>query len=283
MQRTLMSILIAIVLVLVSCEDKSQDGQIAARVGESVLLMSEVRMQVPIGMTGIDSTVFAKDYIDAWVDEHMLYEKGLQNLPNVSALNQQAEEYRQNLIAQNYENELLRTRVSASISDDETQAFYEKYSKKLKLEHPVVQGVYVKLPVGSSKVSAVRNWMKALEDGKDETLADIDQYGNERASEYENFYDVWIDMYHLTDKLPVTVVDDAAFLRRKAYEMKDDDSYYMFMIRDFRLSGDIAPYDFIKPDIQEILIQQRWQDERRRLIEDLKSDGLNTGFVKINN
>lgn len=282
MRHYFISILLAFA-VLTGCKDRISGSQIAAQVGGSVLLVNEVRMQVPLGLSGADSLAFVNEYIDSWVEEHIMFEQGLKNLPEIDKYNQQAEEYRRMLIAENYENELLRARMSAEITDEECHAFYDKYSKQLPLEQPVVQGVFIKLLLNSSKVGDVRKWLTQLNDGKTDCIEEFDQYGNQRAAEYDNFFDDWVDMHRLTDRLPVTVVDAQSFLKCKTYEMKDDDYYYLFVIKDYRLAGESAPYDFAKPDIIEILTQQKRQTVRHRLVEEIKNDGLQSGFVKINN
>lgn len=275
-------IILLIVLALTACSDKVPESQIAAQVGRSILSVNEVRMQVPMGYTGADSAAFVRDYIDRWVDEHIMYEQGLRNLPDIDKLNQQADDYRRDLIAQTYENELVRQRVSANITDEECQAFYDKYQKQLRVEQPIIQGVFIKILLNSSKLKEIQGWLKSLNDGKTDCIEEFDQYGTHRAADYDNFFDQWVDMYRLTDKLPATVVDAASFLKCKTYEMKDDDYYYLFVIKDYRLAGEIQPYEFAKQDIFEILVQQRRMAARKNLVEQMKSDGLRSGFVKVN-
>lgn len=270
-----------IALPFASCSDKMPESQIAAQVGNSVLTINELRMQTPIGLNSIDSAAFVKEYIDQWIDEHVMYEQGLRNLPNIDILNSLAEEYRKNLISQSYENELLRVRANDEISNDDIRAFYDKYSKQLKLDQPIIQGVYIKVLNNYSKLDQLRRWFKALNGGDTEYMSELDEMGNMRAAEYENFLDSWMNMYQLTDKLPATVVDAKSFLKCKVYEMKDDRYTYLFVIKDYRLAGEIQPYEFAEKDIYEILIQQHRQDLRRKLVQEIKEEGLRSGFVKI--
>ena len=104
--------LIICVLLLVSCKGNVPESQIVAQVGNSILTVSELRMQTPMGLTGTDSAAFVNEYIDGWIDQHIMYEQGMRNLPDIDQLNAQAENYRHNLIAQSYENELLKVRAN---------------------------------------------------------------------------------------------------------------------------------------------------------------------------
>lgn len=272
--------LIICVLLLVSCKGNVPESQIVAQVGNSILTVSELRMQTPMGLTGTDSAAFVNEYIDGWIDQHIMYEQGMRNLPYIDQLNAQAENYRHNLIAQSYENELLKVRANNEISIQDIQDFYDRYSKQLRLDHPIIQGVYVKLLQNTSKLDQVRRWMKSLNAGDQDIIPELDEFGNMRAVEYDNFYDQWVDMYQLSDKLPVTVVDAASFLKCKTYEMKDDQYYYLFVIRDYRLAGEIQPFEYAKSDVYDVLMHQRRQEFRRKLIEELREEGMRTGFVR---
>ena len=272
--------LIICVLLLVSCKGNVPESQIVAQVGNSILTVSELRMQTPMGLTGTDSAAFVNEYIDGWIDKHIMYEQGMRNLPDIDQLNAQAENYRHNLIAQSYENELLKVRANNEISIQDIQDFYDRYSKQLRLDHPIIQGVYVKLLQNTSKLDQVRRWMKSLNAGDQDIIPELDEFGNMRAVEYDNFYDQWVDMYQLSDKLPVTVVDAASFLKCKTYEMKDDQYYYLFVIRDYRLAGEIQPFEYAKSDVYDVLMHQRRQEFRRKLIEELREEGMRTGFVR---
>lgn len=275
-------ILTAFFLVFVSCKDKIAESQIAAQVGNSVLLATDVRVLVPLGVTGADSLAFVNDYIDNWIEEHILFEQGLRNLPDIDRIDQQVAEYRRALISQNYENELIRSRLSEDISEEESLAFYNKYGKQLRLEQPIVQGVFVKILRNSSKVNDVKKWLKQLNEGKTECIEEFDQYGMYRAAAYDNFFDTWVSLYRLSDKLPETIVDAASFLKCKTYEMSDSEYYYLFVVKDYRLAGEPAPYEYAKADIYEILVGQRRKAIRQELIDELKKDGLQSGFVKVN-
>ncbi|MCF0179854.1 MAG: hypothetical protein HUJ97_06375, partial [Bacteroidales bacterium] len=266
----------------VSCADTISEKQIAAQVGNSVLTFNEIKMKMPLALSSVDSAAFATKYIDEWVNERMLYEQGLKNLPNIDLLNQQVEDYRHNLIAQSYENEIIEQYMSKEITETACQEFYNQFSQQIKLDYPIVQAVFVKLLQNSSKVKDVKKWLEQLNEGKTDCIEEFDQFGTQRAADYENCFDTWVSMYRITDKLPATVVDPALFLKRKTYEMQDESYYYLFVIKDFRLAGEVAPYEYAKSDVYELLAHKERKDIRAKLLEELKKDGLESGFVKIN-
>lgn len=266
---------------LTSCKDKVAESQIAAQIGNSILLVSDVKTQIPIGITGADSAAFAAELIDRWVEEQLLFEQGLRHLPNIKNLEQQAEEYKKMLISQTYENELLNMRIPTTFTEEETREFYKKHEKHLKLEQPVIKGVFIKLMINSSKINVVKKWLKELDDDKTDCIEEFDQFGMERAADYDNFYDTWVNLPRLSDKLPETIIDAASFLKCKTYEMKDDKYCYLFVIKDYRVTGETAPYEYAQKEIYELLVAQRRKALKREIIEELKDNAIKTNFLKI--
>ena len=266
-------------LLMQSCNPS--ESPVLAQVGDAQLTVNEVLLRMPLTVTGADSVMFVQDYISNWVDEQLLYQQGMRNVPDLPELEAQAAQYRRDLIAQTYERELLRG-YAATVSDEECLAFYDRFQRQLTLDDPIVQGFYIKLLSNSSKVRELKEWLKQIQAGIMDHAEDLEQYCHQRAVDYDSFLDQWTSMHRLTDRLPVTVVDAAQFLRCQVYEMKDHDYIYLFLISDFRLTGEIQPFEYGKNDIREMLLQQKRRDLRKQMKQDLRDEALRTGVLKIN-
>ncbi|MBQ0056621.1 MAG: hypothetical protein KBT20_03090 [Bacteroidales bacterium] len=257
------------------------ESPILAQVGDAKLTTNDVRLQMPLSMTGADSAAFVREYVDEWVNEQLLYQQGMRNVPDLDKLEQLAAQYRRDLISLTYENELMRG-YAEEVSDDECLAFYEKYQKQLRLEEAIVQGFYIKLLSNSSRVRELKDWLKQMQSGIMDHAEELEQYCQQRAVDYDSFMDSWENIHRLTDRLPVTVVDAGQFLRCQVYEMKDDDYIHLFLVSDFRLAGEIEPFEHAKADVHELLLQQKHREFRKRLLKSLRDEALRTGELKIN-
>ena len=75
-----------IILLTISCNNKGVDDNILARVYDKYLHASDVQATVPHGLTGKDSLIAAKNYINNWVKEQLLIEQAERNLTEESQL-----------------------------------------------------------------------------------------------------------------------------------------------------------------------------------------------------
>jgi len=271
-------IVISSLMLLVSCQQP--DSPILAQVGEEKLTVHDVLLQMPLTCTGNDSIVFVQEHVDSWINEQLLYQQGLKNVPNLEDLEREAAQYRRDLIARTYQSERLAI-YSEEVSVEECMAFYEKCKRQLKLDYPIIQGMYVKVLVNSTKVNDIKAWLKEIQDGKMDHAEELEQFCQQRAVDYDAFTDQWVDMRRLTDRLPTKVYDAGLFLRRQVYQQKDKEYIYIFMISDFHLAGEIQPYEFCHEDIHNMLIQQKQENFRIKLQQDLRDEALRTGLLKV--
>lgn len=267
-------------LLLTACQEA--DPTVLAQVGEEKLTVHDVLLQMPLTLTGDDSALYVQQHVDAWIDEQLLYQQGLKNVPNLDELEQQVAQYRRDLIARTYQTERLAI-YSEAVTEDECQTFYEQCKQQLRLEYPIIQGIYVKILANSSKADEIKSWLKEIQNGKMDHAENLEQFCQQRAVDSDSFTDEWVDMRRLTDRLPVRVFDAGLFLHRQVYQQKDDDYIYIFLISDFRLKGDIQPYEFCKSEIHEMLVQQKQQNYRKKLRQDLRDEALRTGLLKVKN
>lgn len=265
--------------LLTACTDPS-DKNVVAQVGSARLSVAEVRLSVPMDKSGQDSLNYVYQYVDEWVNEQMLYEQGRQNLPNLHELEEQVEGYRRRLIAQSYENELLRERLG-EVSDEECLRYYEAHNASMRLSGPVIRCLSVRLPARSTRLETVRRWMKELCDGNDDSLEELETYCTQHGVDLDNGLMQWSAPSRLTGRISASIPAPTAPTRRPQ-EVKDGDVVLLYIVRDSRSAGDVQPYEYARPAIRQQLAQQRRSEFHRRLLHDLRAEGERTGFVKIN-
>ncbi len=271
-------IAMASVGLLAGCQPS--DPTLLAQVGEEKLTVHDVLLQMPLTCTGPDSILYVQEHVDAWINDQLLYQQGLKNVPNLEELEREAAEYRRDLIARTYQSERLAI-YSEEVTVDECMSFYEKCKRQLKLDYPIIQGIYVKVLANSSKVNDIKKWLKEIQEGLMDHAEELEQFCQQRAVDYDSFTEEWVDMRRLTDRLPVKIYDPAQFLRRQVYVQKDKEHVYIFLISDFHLAGEIQPYEFCHEEIHNMMIQQKQENYRKKLQQDLRDEALRTGLLKL--
>lgn len=274
-----LSIIFVSSLLLAGCQE--MDKSILAQVGEEKLMVQDVLLQMPLTCTGPDSALYVQNHVDSWINEQLLYQQGLKNVPNLDELERQAAQYRRDLIARSYQTERLAI-YSEEVSVEECMSFYESCKRQLKLNYPIIQGIYVKVLSNSSKVNDIKSWLKEIQNGKMDHAEELEQFCRQRAVDYDSFTEEWVDMRRLTDRLPVKIYDAGQFLHRQVYQQKDKEYIYIFLISDFHLAGEIQPYEFCHAEIHNMLIQHKQENFRKKLQQDLRDEALRTGLLKLN-
>lgn len=267
-------------LAMTSC-DRISDRNVIARVGDVTLTRAEVEMQVPLGKNREDSLQFAQEYISQWVERQLFMQQGLKNLPNISELEAQVNDYRTRLISQTYETQILSERVG-EVSDRECETFWEKHRLEMPTPIPLVEGISVKLESRSEKIRTVREWLEKLAHNETEVMGELEDFCRQHAAVYDNQFEKWVTLQKLTDHIPAQVQKGRDFLRQGVHEMKDEDFVYFLLVRDFVKAGSSQPYDYAKDNIRERLTQERRQQFHQHLLQSLLREGKKDGTVVIN-
>lgn len=202
-------------------------------------------------------------------DDQLLFEQALQELPDQDLLEEQVEAYRQELFIQTYLNLMLQHKVDA-VSEEDCKSFYDQFGQDLKLDEPIVKGILVKLPAQRTRNTQLHTWLTQLSQGKEDCMAELEQFCAQRAALYDNFNGQWVRLSHLTDQLPVTVVEPRQFLSIRAFDIIDQDYEYQYVVTDYRLAGEKQPFEWARQGILELLIQQKRENFRKELVEGLR-------------
>ncbi len=259
------------------------DNVVLARVGDEKLTRPELRSAMPAGLSAADSIAYAQQYIRSWVDEQLLYRQGVHHLKNLKQIDEQVAEYRRTLIARTYEQQWMEKQVQ-DISDDECWTLYERQASRLKLERPVMQGLYVKTLTSAPQLDDLRRNLRDLQQGKADQIELIDTYCLQRAATYDNFFQRWVDVDAVLAKLPTTAEGTAASrLSQKGTLVEATDSLYTYLlfVKDYRAAGESKPYEYVLPDLRDQLLRRKRQRYRQDLLQRLYDEGIKKKVVVI--
>ena len=145
------------------------------------------------------------------------------------------------------------------------------------LDHSIIKGLFLKVPLGAPNLSDVKRWYRSKHE---EAVEKIEKYSVQNAVVYEYFYDKWVDFDEIMLNIPQTIADEAAFLRTHTYLEAADSSFcYLLNIDEFIPKGEIAPYEYVKPQVFEMLVNQRKVAFLKNFEEELYDDALRAGDV----
>ena len=224
--------------------------------------------------------LFAEHYIRNWVEDILLYEKAQSNIPDNGEIEKFVENYRKALIMHTYQQELIHQRLSDEISEQELTEYYEKNKELFKLERPIVQGLFIKVPLAAPELNNVRRWYKTpTQDAVDR----LEKYSLQNAVKYDYFYDKWVPMADVLDLVPLKVPEVEKYVNENRHiELKDTAFYYFLNISEYRSVGEQEPYEFARPKVKGMLLNLKQVEFMKTVKEDLYQQAVKRNKIKYN-
>jgi hypothetical protein len=266
---------------IVSCAGPSDNAGIrVARVGDNVLYLSEVEAFVPEETSYADSILIAEDFVRKWIERQLLIKKAEENLtPEQLNVSEEITEYRNSLIIYKYKNQMVAQKMDTTVRDMEIEAYYAQHASNFKLRNSIVKAAFAKFPEEMADPELLRLYCR---NQSDENFRDLKEYCLQYANTYEFFNDTWVDFSLVIRNLPDFTEDQESFLIENKYlETTDEAFFYLVCIRDYRLSGETAPVEYVREQIKSVILNRRKMEFLKKIEKDIYSEGLQSHKFNI--
>lgn len=273
------AILLAVIISSAGCSHKKDvlpQEEVLVSVGDSSLMLHDVVMRIPSGLSEEDSVAMFNSIVERWVRTMMLNDLAAENVDELDKINRLASDYRDNLIIERY----LRSKIKEvpEPSEQDIREYYDRYGSDMKLEAPLVKGIYIKVADTEERLGDIRKWMAAATPA---AVDNIEKSGLRQASQYEYFKDNWIDWNEVAEQIPYRFYDADAFLgSTKDFETSYSGSTYMLHIYEFLPSGSVMPYEYAAKKIAVMMGKENKTSYRARLLSSLYAKGVRDGRLK---
>lgn len=244
----------------------TEDEQALVSVNGNTLYRSDLKDIIPSGLDEADSASAAEAYIQLWVNDELMYEKAQQNVSDKERIEELVKNYRQSLTVFTYQEQLLKEQFAKSASNNVLKTYYDEHSDKFKLESNIIKGLFLKIPVNSPLLDNFRKWYKSTSQA---SLEGIEKNAVQNAVIYDYFYDKWVNFDDVMSKIPYTVNNSEQFLKTNSnLEVNDSTYVYLLNIKEYGLIGSVAPFEYAKPQVREVLMNQN----RATYLKEFKDD-----------
>jgi len=270
-------------LTIVACNKRftAKDNDTLVKIGNKVLNKSAVEENIPAGLSKEDSIIAAEHYIHSWISNVLIYNIAVRNLNDKDNIDRLVEDYRQSLLIYQYEEQLVNEKLSDDIGEQSLLDYYNQNKDKLSLERPLIKGLFLKVPVTAPQLNDLRTWYKSANSASRENL---EKYCLNNAATFNYFVDKWTDFNDIINNFPKDKMGkDDLQIQKKTIEKQDDNFFYFLNITDFLQQGDNTPYEYAKPAIREILINQRKLDFLKKTEDDVYKRAVDRGEVQFYN
>lgn len=265
------------IVLICGCRGKKEtdlslsEDKVVIQLGDSVLYEHEVYARIPAGITSQDSAMLYDAIVQDWLEKRLLVDVAELNLPAIERIEKMVEDYRMQLITNEYRRVMAESNVDA-VSDAEIARYYNAHRDELRLQWPLVKGVYVKVSSYASHLEDIRRWISS------EDLQEIEQlenYGLRGAMQYDNFKDTWVSWKSLSELIPWRFDESADFLVKDfVFDKTIGSSVYMVRILDVMPEGEVMPMEFARKEISRILADRKRSSYDSDLIRQLYDDAV---------
>ena len=252
---------VALLAVLAACEffkpkEVTNEPPIAKAM-ESYLYSSDLEGLVAPNTSNADSTKIVAKYVEDWVKKQLMISRSSQAIDfNEAEIERKVLDYRYALMVHSFEKKYIDENLNRVVGPEDIESYYKNKSDNFLLKQNILKCLFVQTPKDAPNLSQFRRNFRAYPDGN---LEDLMSYVAQFATKSFMEDTTWIIFDDLILGTPLgTLQDKNQFLSQNTYSETSDDNYIYFLkIFDYKISDEISPLEFIKEDIETIIINKR--------------------------
>ena len=270
---------------MVSCVyfKQTDDREPIARVNDAYLYKDDIKDLVPAGTSVEDSTLIVNGFINRWATQRLLISGALLNLPEEkqTEFNKLVDQYKNDLYTKAYMEALVNKNINTTVTLDQAKEVYENNRETFKLNEDLVKFRYVSLPQNALNRSDVEKRFKRFNDEDKRYLDSI----SVQFKAYSLNDSIWVKVSQVVEKVPAIDLSNRKELLKKSnfLQLKDSLDLYLMQIKDVLFQNDYAPLEYVKPTIDQIVINKRKLELIKQLEKDITKDAIKNNQFEIYN
>ncbi|WP_339916411.1 peptidyl-prolyl cis-trans isomerase [Yeosuana marina] len=279
-------ILYTVLLIsITSCSffKETDDRVPVARVNDSYLYYNDIKDLVSEGTPKEDSTLIVQNFINRWATQQLFVDGAKLNLSESKqeAFNKLVEQYKNDLYTKAYIEALVERSIDTTVSFDEAEEYYKTNKEVFKLNEELIKFRYIHVNEDIIDFKEIEQKFKRF---NNEDKRELDSISIQFKS-YSLNDSIWIRVSQAIDKIPVINAENKNELLKKSnfVQLKDSLGVYLMQINDVLLRNDTAPLEYVKPTIDQIVINKRKLELIKKLEKDITKDAIKNNQFEIYN
>lgn len=268
-----------IIISITGCKEQDNDIK-AARVNDQYLTQNDLINNIPLNLSSQDSLLFVENYIHNWLVDQLIMNKASEMIPSdVLDVEKKLVKYKMSLVSHKFEQFYINKRLDTNINTFEVVDYYNNHLDDFVLNDYVVKCLYIKVPKKSKKLKEIRRNYYI----KDEKMIDkIMSLAQKEASTFYYNPEEWIYFDELLKQIPaLDKYSKVDFIKKKKkVTLEINDEIYFVNVYDFLIKDGTSPLSFEKDKIKSILLNQRANNLRKKLRQDLYEDGIKNNLIE---
>ena len=270
---------------LLSCNffKESDDRIPVARVNDNYLYEDDIKGLVAEGTSPKDSMLVVNGFITRWATQLLLVDGSERNLPEEQQQEfiKLVEQYKKDLFTKAYLEALVNKTMDTLVTPEEAKKVYETNKETFKLNEELIKFRYINIPLNALNKDDIENRFKRYTKKDKKFLDSI----SVQFKSYSLKDSTWIKTSQVMHKIPVVNAENKKELLKKSnfIQLKDSLSLYLMQINDVLLQNDYAPLEYVRPTINQIIINKRKLELIKQLETDITKDAIKNNQFEIYN
>jgi hypothetical protein len=277
-------VLYILVFILVSSCDfiKTTDDSVpVARVNDSYLYEDDIIGLVAKGTSKQDSTLLIQNFINKWATQQLLVDGAKLNLSEEKqeAFDKLVVQYKNDLYTKAYMEALVKRNIDTSVTLNEAEAYYNNNKEVFKLNEELLKFRYIHVDENIINYDKVKERFKRYNEEDRKILDSI----SIQFKSYSFNDSIWIKLNQAIKKIPAVNSENKNQLLKKSnfVQLKDSLGVYLMQINDVLVRNDTAPLEYVKPTIDQIVINKRKLELIKELEKDITKDAIKNKEFEI--
>ena len=263
------------IITLSSCDYFKQDnlGTPIARVNNSYLYQKDIKNLIFENTSKEDSTLIVTNFINRWATKQLLIDQSIVNLPQEKqdAYNDLVNQYKIDLYIEAYKSSIVAKRLDSIIALKELEDFYNQNKENFKLNDDLLKIRYIHIDKNFSNTKELVEKFKRFDSIDKQALTDL----SIKFKAFNLNDSIWIKNDVLIGALPVLKYSNSQVLKKTNFtQLQDSLGVYLVKIEAVLKTNDIAPLSYVKPTIEQIVLNKRKQEFLKKIEKDITKDAI---------
>lgn len=206
---------------------------------------------MPEKINAEDSIAFVSNFTQEWIRKTIIEEDALRSTTNSDKIERLVENYRSDLIIEEFERKALKSFQDTAVSVSEIETYYDNYKEEIGLNEFIVRCKFAKI-----KASA-RGLDNFYELWKRNKVDRIQKFCEENADFYFLNDKEWHTVDYVLSLCPSKMFKSKSFKTGAILQDNGNGFEYFIRVLEFRNQNDIPPLEYVYDDIKKIILHRR--------------------------
>lgn len=258
-----------------SCKYFSKGVEPIVELNGKPLYEDDVKSVLSADMSYEDSVKSIDNYIRNWAVDELLYQKAEENITETGEVDLLVEKYRKSLMIYEYQQQLIREKLSNPIKESDLVDFYNNNPDLYTAHETLFNGIFITMPVKSQAKSEVNALLKYA----DINISAIEPIATKYSLKVKYFDSEWTPIAAVQRLGMSDISRTHSFDHKNHFESTDEENVYILIVQDHIRVGDRQPFIYVKERIENMMIEQKKANFLRKLADDAYNEAIQSGAL----